>query len=156
MSVTIHIDGLAAIQQKLLELPDRVNRKIVRHAVSEGAAIIRDDARSRAPVYAGIVAKGHPAPGTLAKSIWMKYIPERSTPQNCTFYVGVRHGKKYEHYGKKNRNVDAYYFAFVEFGTSKMAARPFLRPAWDSGKDTALYAIKYALQAGIDAEVASL
>lgn len=39
-----------------------------------------------------------------------------------------------------------YYWArFVEFGTSKMPARPFARPAYDDGKEAAALAIQHGL-----------
>jgi len=51
--------------------------------------------------------------------------------------VSVRAGKRY-----RKRDVDAYYWRFVEFGTAKMAARPFMRPAFEAKKGDALEAIK--------------
>ena len=39
---------------------------------------------------------------------------------------------------------------FVEFGTAKMKAEPFMRPALDSAGEAAIDAIVSALQAGID------
>jgi HK97 gp10 family phage protein len=45
--------------------------------------------------------------------------------------------------GKRTRRIDprdAYYWFFVEFGTARTPARPFLRPAFDSLKDQAIAA----------------
>jgi HK97 gp10 family phage protein len=40
----------------------------------------------------------------------------------------------------------AFYWRFIEFGTSRMAAKPFMRPAFDSSKQTAREAIKNKLR----------
>jgi HK97 gp10 family phage protein len=42
---------------------------------------------------------------------------------------------------------DAEYASYVEFGTSKMEAQPFLRPALDENQDEALQAIVEYIQA---------
>ena len=42
--------------------------------------------------------------------------------------------------GRDNPN-DPYYWRFVEFGTSKMPAKPFLRPAFEQTKEQASSAI---------------
>jgi HK97 gp10 family phage protein len=43
-----------------------------------------------------------------------------------------------------------FYAQFLEFGTSKYAARPFLRPAWDSTKDQVLADFSGLLWKAID------
>jgi HK97 gp10 family phage protein len=57
---------------------------------------------------------------------------------------------------KRNVDRDSYYWRFVEFGTSKMSARPFMRPAFDGNKLEALNRIKEYLTARIDKEAAKL
>jgi HK97 gp10 family phage protein len=42
----------------------------------------------------------------------------------------------------------------VEFGTAKMPAQPFMRPAWDNGKDRALRDVRAYLSEEIDKAVA--
>ena len=43
----------------------------------------------------------------------------------------------------------AFYFLFLEFGTEKMRARPFLRPAFEQRKEDALNVIVNEMQAGL-------
>lgn len=141
-SVTIHVDGLRELEKKLLALPDKVNRRVLRKAVSDGAAVVRDEMRIRAPLYTGSVSQGHPPPGTLKKAVFMSHA--RTSHQGYeAFVVGVRHGKK------AGKTGDAFYFRFVEFGTVKMAPRPFMRPAFDVKKEAALQAITASLADGI-------
>jgi HK97 gp10 family phage protein len=81
----------------------------------------------------------------------MKQIPELSDQQKQTFFVTVRHGKQYRNQGKKgNLSQDAWYWRFVEFGTTRMAAQPFLRPAFDVKKNEAVTAITTRLAERIE------
>jgi HK97 gp10 family phage protein len=92
-----------------------------------------------------------PPPGTLKRAVIMKQIPELSNKNKQTFFVTVRQGKKYRKQGKKgNLSQDAWYWRFVEFGTVKMSAQPFLRPAFDMRKNDALQAIKTRLAQRIE------
>jgi HK97 gp10 family phage protein len=73
------------------------------------------------------------------------------------FFVGVRQGKKYRKQGKKgDKSQDAYYWKFVEFGTSKMSARPFLRPAFEASKLQAVDRIQEYMAERIPREVEKL
>lgn len=152
-----HVAGLKELQAALKELPQRIARNVLRGAVGAGAAVIRNEAKARAPVSIGDGGVGHPPPGTLRRAIYQKQIRELSSAVKQTFYVGVRKGKQYRKQGKKgNLSQDAYYAKFVEFGTAKMAARPFMRPAFEAKKGEAVQAIKDYLAKRIPEEVDKL
>lgn len=66
-------------------------------------------------------------------------------------FVGPKVTKKRkagDEYGKGRAKVDAFYAAMIEFGTSKMPARPYMRPAYESTKGEVMKII--------EAEVAKL
>lgn len=152
-----HVEGLKALQDSLKQLPDNIARNVLRGAVSAGAAVIRKEAQAKAPVYTGDVSKGHPPPGTLKRSIVQKQIREMSTLFKQVFVVTVRKGKKYAKQGKGGKlSQDAFYASWVEWGTSKMAARPFMRPAFEAKKEAAVQAIKDYLIKRIPLEQAKL
>lgn len=157
MAETLNISGLKELQAALKELPDRIAKNVLRGSVAAGAAIIRNEARQRAPVYTGEVAAGHPPPGTLKRSIVQKQIKELSNATKQTFFVTVRRGKEYQKQGKKgNLSQDAYYASWVEFGNSRMSARPYLRPAFEAKKEAAIEAIRAYLEKRIPEEAAKL
>lgn len=157
MGETQHVAGLADLAAALRELPQRIGRNVLRGAVAAGAAEIRKDAKNKAPQYTGRIADGHPPPGTLRRAIYQKQINELSDAQRQVFFVGVRQGKKYRKQGKKgDKSQDAYYWKFVEFGTSKMSARPFLRPAFEASKLQAVDRIQEYLAERIPREVEKL
>lgn len=153
----IRIDGLDALKRALDELPKRTANKHLRAAVASGARVIRDAAKTKAPVYTGPVSQGHPPPGTLKRSIVAKFIKEKSTNTKQVYYVTARRGKQYQKQGKKgNLSQDAFYAHMVEFGTVKMSPRPFLRPAFDTKKDDAVRAITKTIQTRVIEEAAAL
>ena len=148
---SVQVQGLDQLAKALRELPQRVARNGLRAAVYAGAKVIRDEAKLQAPVATGDLGADQPPRGTLKRSVIMKQIPELSGARKQTFFVTVRHGKKYRKQGKKgNLSQDAWYWRFVEFGTIKMSARPFLRPAFDMKKHEAVTAIKTRLAQRIE------
>ena len=135
-------EGFAELAKRMRELPDLLARKSLRGAVNAGASVIKKEAQLRAPKLTG----------ALAKNFYQKQIKEASTVLSQTFYVGVRSGlaryaktkanKKAGRAGKVYKDSGAtFYWFFLEFGTSKMPARPFLRPAFESRKNDAVTAI---------------
>lgn len=163
-SITVKIEGLAELRNAMRQLPDRVNRTAVRSSLQAGAAIIRDAARANAPVWHGDVSEGHPPPGTLRHSIVIKYASEMSTPGSQTYIVTVKHGKRYQRVERWGRtrltarivNLDAYYWTFVEFGTSRMPGTPFMRTAFNQKGVAATYAIEQRLAERVELEAAKL
>ncbi len=154
---TVKVEGLAQLAKALRELPDRVAKNGLRVAVYSGAKVILDEARLRAPKAAESLGPRQPPPGTLRRSVIMKHIPELSSLTRQTFFVTVRHGKKYRKQGKKgNLSQDAWYWRFVEFGTSKMRARPFLRPALEAKRREAVQAMKERLRERVEQEAKNL
>ena len=142
----VRIDGLQELARALRELPQRVARNGLRASVYAGAKVIRDEAKLKAPMATAPLGPNQPPPGTLKRSIIMKQVPELSGDKKQTFFVTVRQGKKYRKQGKKgNLSQDAWYWRFVEFGTVKMSAKPFLRPAFEGKKMEAVDAIKQRL-----------
>lgn len=152
-----HIKGLSELSAALKELPNRIARNALRRSVARGAVVIRDEAKTRAPVSTTPPAPGDPLPGTLKRSIVIKHDKDRSILTSQTYVVAVRHGKKYRNQGKRgNLSQDAWYWRFLEFGTRKMAARPFLRPALESRRREAVDAIKQRLSERIEIEAKAL
>lgn len=149
MANDMQLQGFAELAKALKELGPRIAKNGLRAATSAGAAVIRNEARSRAPVDTG----------EMRKDIQMKR--ERDTQGGDTFAasysVFVRSGKKSRMSGKaRNIDKDSFYWKFIEFGTSKMAAKPFLRPAFEAQKEKAVDAIGKKLDERIQKEAAIL
>ncbi|WP_373181213.1 HK97-gp10 family putative phage morphogenesis protein [Clostridium butyricum] len=64
--------------------------------------------------------------------------------------VKKKEGAKYILVGiDKSDNSNIYYGKFIEFGTSKMSARPFMQPAYEKNKDNIKRTIAETLKEGL-------
>ena len=151
---TFSIDGLKELDRQLRALPERVAGNALATAVSAGARVIRDEVIARAPVDTG----------ALKSQIFTKRLRSPSASEKMSI-VGVRGGlakyaktKKNVRSGKAGQayktNGKTFYWKFIEFGTSKMAAHPFLRPAFDAKEQEAVKAITDKLDERIQKAVA--
>lgn len=157
----VRVEGLDGVLERLQALPAAVGAKgggPARAALAKGARVFRDQAIANAPRDTGL----------LQESIVAR---RDSKPQMVgaseAYFVGVR--RKARRYANTKRNrgkgragktyfVDgtAFYWLWVEFGSEKMSARPFLRPAFESRKEDAMNTIVAELHAGIDRAVRKL
>ena len=139
MAETIKVHGLQELSQTLMKLPAELEKRVIMGALRAAGQTIRKDAMARAP----ILEKPDPRrrAGTIKKNISVRRVKGKTA-----VYVGVfgASRKKIAAFkaaggGKGANNPDdPYYWKWVEFGTKKMAARPFLRPAFEAQKYEAL------------------
>lgn len=157
-AITLKVDGLKELQRALDSLPKEIQGRPLKSAVSAGAKVILDEAISKAPVG---------ETGNLRKSLYRYRSRSQSTKGKETYLVGVRKGKGIYGNTRLNRRMgrvgkkyttqgEAYYWRFIEFGTSKMPAHPFLRPAFESQKERAVQIIKERLGKAIEAQTRKL
>jgi HK97 gp10 family phage protein len=151
-----NVTGFAELDAALKQLPDRIAKNVLRGMVAAGAAVIRKEARDRAPQYTGSVSEGHPPPGTLKKSIFQKQIAELSNQTKQTFYVGVRTGGA----ARKGKAV-AFYAVWVERGHvarngTIVPAQPFMRDAFALKQDEAIAAMRSYGEERIPREIEAL
>lgn len=135
--IEIKIEGLEALQRAFKELPVDMHATALRPAVSASAGVVQKQAK----MFAGKMRDT----GTLQRAIYRTRSRSGSSAVQETAIVGIRFGKKY-----RRRGQDAWYWRFLEFGTVKMGARPFLRPAFESTKQQQLDVMKQKLRVGID------
>lgn len=133
MSISMEVQGLAELKRRLEQLPQAIQSKIMRGAVSTAAAVFREEAERHAPEYTGTVQNGHPPPGTLKKAIYQVRVREECFGTREAWKVSVKRGKR--------DGVDAYYGSWVEYGTVHMVAHPYMRPAFELQKENAVRVI---------------
>lgn len=150
------LTGLSEVKAVLEGLPNKLSRKILEKGLLACAVPMVTDANARAPVLAE--ATKYRKPGTVRKRIRaLRTRPIRG--MTATITIGVRGltraavrnfkfkrmrkvvSKGYGSSGSVLRGIkgadnpnDPFYWKFLEFGTSNMAARPFLRPAFEAKK----------------------
>lgn len=149
----IKVEGMAELAKALKALPAEIagkNGGPLRKAIGRAAVVIRDDARRRAPVDTGnlrdniiAVRKRKSPQGTEGYFVEVRRKRRKYANTRANRRKG-RVGKTYESLG------EAYYGMFVELGTAKMPAQPFLRPAFESKKVEAVETFRVELAKGID------
>lgn len=152
-SLTVKIEGLSQLQQAMQALSKKTSTRIAVKAMRKGGVVIREQARANAPTLKQKVP--YRKAGTLRKAISSSTKIGKNGQVNTKIFVRTLKQSKIDAFkartgksGAKNPN-DPYYWRFVEFGTSKMAAKPFLRPAFQSKKEQATKEIITTLRDGI-------
>lgn len=114
--IKVDVVGIPGLEAALRQLGNRVER-VLEGAVRQAARVVATEARGRAPVDTG----------TLRRSITAAKLESLAVAGSMfvDYGVGVERNKTF-------RNADGYYARFLEFGTKKMSARPWLRPALDA------------------------
>ncbi|MCB1567827.1 MAG: HK97 gp10 family phage protein [Xanthomonadales bacterium] len=145
MAELISIRGLEKTVKALRSLPAELGSKgggPIRGALFAAGRLIRDDAQSRAPI-----GNGTPKPGNLRANI---FLYRDRNPQSSGaaehYIIGVRTGRKLSRKRKFKfsgglrvlTGGDAWYWFWVEFGTKKQPAQPFMRPAFEANKRRAV------------------
>jgi HK97 gp10 family phage protein len=156
-NVSVHIAGMRELLAGLQQLPAELGKSAIYAALGGAGRIVRDDAKARAPVLKS-TARGR-KPGTVRDAIRVSR-SKQNKGQRGLWEVIVRvKPLKGKAVGKFKQATglaaalnpdDPFYWWFLEFGTSKMPARPFLRPAFESTKAAQLEAMRKRMQAGIE------
>lgn len=157
MAEHLQIHGLEGLVQSLRALPKELHGKAMQAGMRKGGNIIRDEARQRVRRGTGFLAEQ-----IVVRRANAKNRQKAGVGAGEYYTVGVRTGKKAK-YANTTRNRRkgragklyeqsgwAYYWRFLEFGTKKMAARPFLTPAAEARGPQAAQAIVDQTSAAID------
>lgn len=140
--VRVEVDGLKQLRERLNRLNVKLAKKVARRALNAGATVIRKQAKLNAPVAPepylvddGTELKQLVQPGNIGKNIIQKNV--KTNEFIAAVVIAVRGKRKY---GYANRIG-----SLKEFGTVKMAAEPFMRPALDEKGPEAIEVIKKRL-----------
>lgn len=139
--IEVKVEGLSELREAMLKLPQALQAGPLRRAVSAAAKVVQDEARLNAPVDDGV----------LKRAIYRARDKENSSRVQEGYIVGVRYGRRY-----RKRGQDAWYWRFVEFGTARTPAQPFLRPAFMSTQGRQLERMREVLARAIELAAAKL
>ena len=134
--LTLEFD-LSALEKQLDNIETAVG-EAVRPAAQAGAQVFYDEVRTRAPrsekMHFTKGKKQSYAPGNLQRAIYQAFDEQESTPNKTASY-SISWNKSKAFYGR-----------FVEFGTKRMPAYPFLRPSFDAVNQRAIQAVNDRLE----------
>lgn len=159
-TVTVEVKGLSELEAKLEALPVKVAKRGLRKALRDGGNIFKGAMFTLAPRWVG---PGGPPSGFLAEHFGVKIKMERNElagtayigPQGKVDYPDFESGAyRIKRVGSKIKKVGRIAVAtvarFLEFGTSKMAKKPFMTQAFDSYKQAALDAVTESLKESLE------
>jgi HK97 gp10 family phage protein len=140
--VSVKVEGLAELEERVRTVPVKIAKAVVRRGLEASGEVIRFAMFTRAKRATGFLA-AHIATktkvsssefaGTVSIGVLQVNYPfnERSAALPSTARKSTR--------ARKRRTVYASTVArYLEFGTRKMPAFPFMRTAFESSKDDAL------------------
>lgn len=122
MKIKAELKGLDNLKKKFDQLEKVTQGKILANAVQSGANPILNMAIEKTPWLTG----------NLRRSLHSELVNTSNT------------------HAEADIGTDVEYAPFVEFGTSKQAAQPYLRPAFDTQQNAAIKEIGDALKAQIE------
>ncbi len=126
MSVDLDFSDLDKLQKRLDEM-GRKGSILENKALLAGAEVINKEVVKNAPERTGH-AKKYLKVSKVSKEKGIKVVK-----------IGI----------SKGDNSEAFYLKFHEYGTSKMAARPFMRPAFERKRKEALEATHKVIKEGL-------
>lgn len=121
-SVSIDFDN--DVGAKLRQWAAQIQEEAIRPAAYAAAAVLYQEMKMRTATFKYT--------GTLHDAIYHWYDDKKSGPNHAVYAIGPN-------------KVKAPHFHMVEFGTSKMAARPYVRPTYDSKISDAMEAARNRL-----------
>ena len=143
MELKVSFEGLNELKKAFDLLPQRVGVKASSKAVREGAKVIQEAARAKVPVDTG----------NLKRSISIKVLNKKRDALQVAALIGPGTG----YFSKRGKNAgkrvnDGFYGFFVEYGTKRSKATPFMRPAYDENVQAAQQAIVNVIGEAIEKE----
>lgn len=128
MSEQFGLQGIETLIAKFGAITYDVKYKGGRFALRKAANIVAKAAKTNA------VAVDNPATGrSIAGNIAVRFSTRTfKRSGNLLFRVGVLHGAKLKDGGDISPNAPTPHWRLIEFGTEKMAAHPFMRPALEN------------------------
>lgn len=140
LTLEVELHGFDELARKLSEFSDSVAKRLAKSSLKRAMKPVLETAQSLCPVSED-GSHGNP-PGYLRDSLT---VSTASGKGKITARVQSKKGAF---------EPGKYYGGYLEYGTCKMAARPFLRPALDQNKQVCLDLLAAEIRAAIEGQQA--
>ncbi len=135
MPVTIRVDGLSQLGERMRVLETDIADRVSRQAVAAAAQVVKKGVQGKMRTNPDVET------GLMVDNVITKKLPKSQT-QYAAEYVVTERKKLYPLEGKQKTRRDTKQVArYKEFGTVKMAAEPAFRPGFEETKETAVTAM---------------
>ena len=141
IDVNLDFSGLQDIARDLQTLSKAENNKVLRDSTRAGAELLRQEVIDRAPEKTGklkknvvvVTQKSHRR-GEISSGVHIRGVNPRTGNSDM----------------KASNKRNAFYWRFVELGTSTAPAHPFVRPAFDTRMEEAAQVAMQRMNQAID------
>lgn len=151
MEIEFKISGLKELQDKLDRLPRQAAKECIRTGLKAGAFLWEQDMQFRVRKHTGFLAQHIAARITIRGD---ELAGVAAVGPEKTDYPDRGGGYRKKTIKGRLRNVGriaaSHVAAFLEFGTRKMPAQPFIRPAFEDRKQEVLDEFVIETKAALD------
>ncbi len=149
--VEIAIKGLAELERALQQLPDKLERNVVRGALKAAGKPIADDAKARVAKISGDLRKSIRVSTRVVKGKPVAYVKAGSKE---AFYAHMVEGGTTAHFIRPKHAKSLFIAGLMRTEVSHPGARkrPFLRPAMDTQSGAAVQAFAAHVRARLTKE----
>lgn len=152
------VKGMEQLGKLLQELPDKLQRNIVRSALRQAAGVIEAEAKRQAPVHSGRLRDSIRASVRLRRGSPVATVKAGGTGKGGAWYAHLVEFGTSAHYIKPKKAKSLFVAGVLREGVQHPGARkrPFMRPAMDQAAQAALKAFaeqvrKRLTKQGLDA-----
>jgi len=148
----VRIAGLKQLLAGLAQLPEQLGKGAIYAALGGAGKAVKDEAvaiaraRFNAGYSTGVVAKAirfqRSKINRGQRGLWeviVRVKPLSKSMRRKSKAAGIRIDPR-----------DPFYWRYLEFGTSRMRARPFMRPGFEGSKDRQIALIQSRMRSGIE------
>ncbi|CAH3754431.1 HK97-gp10 family putative phage morphogenesis protein [Klebsiella pneumoniae] len=143
IDINLDFSGLETIARDLQTLSKAENNKVLRDSTRTGAEVLRQEVIDRAPEKSGklkknivVVTQKSRRRGEISSGVHIRGVNPQTGNSDNTM--------------KASNRRNAFYWRFVELGTSTAPAHPFVRPAFDTRQEEAAQAAMNRMNKAID------
>lgn len=159
MKIAVKLNGLQDVMQRLNAVNGELRSTILRKATTAGAQVLTKEAKGRAPRETGLLRKslGYKVRVYRGGELVLAMVGPRSGFKRSVVTLGSRGAisgtkaasKLLAAGGFAGTRNPVRYAHMSEFGTSRSAAKPFLRPALNAAHDRIVEIMRQTIEAGI-------
>jgi HK97 gp10 family phage protein len=152
LASTVKLTGIEEMKRQLNQLSDKIKKTVLNGAVFAGAKALQSEVVAHAPMRTGnlrnnIITYRDRQPQRIGATVHYSVLVRKIKIARKVKRLLRRAAKA----GVELTFADnPFYWKFLEYGTSKMAARPFFRPAIQVVQPQLIKIVGDKLKAGID------
>lgn len=138
---SMKIIGAEELYRKLQDLEKKASLKVIKKGLKAGADLVLESVRSKCPVDTGRLKRSLESKTGKTKKGYASMIVQPSSKKEPGLVSNT-----------KKDNKRYYYPAVLEYGSSRQAAKPFMRPAFDATKRIAVQRAIEVMKSELESE----